>query len=54
MAKTLPLDAKSIALKLLIPFLSAITKATSELKGSIVAAKKAEKNSANSAIIYSL
>ncbi len=50
MAKTFPLDAKSIALEKGISFAKAVTKASSELNGIIVAAKKAEKKRANSVI----
>jgi len=53
MADTFPNEAKSKALKLLMPLSKATTKATSELKGKIVAAKKAEKNKAISAMKYS-
>ena len=54
MARILPHDAKTSALKGGISFAKAATKATSEEKGSIVAAKNAEKKSATSAMKYSL
>ena len=44
----LPREAKNIASNVGIPFSKATSKATSELKGKIVAAKKAEKNKASS------
>jgi hypothetical protein len=50
MAKIFPLEAKSIALKKGISFTKAAINATSEEKGRIVAAKKAERNRAISAI----
>ncbi len=53
MAKTLPIDALSSAFISGISFCRAAKKATSEEKGKIVAAKKAEKKSATSAILYS-
>ncbi len=53
MAKTLPVDALSSASIRGILFCKAATKTTSEEKGKIVAAKKAEKKSAISAILYS-
>ena len=49
-AKTLPVDALNIALSGSISFCSARANAASEEKGKIVAAKKAEKKRANSAI----
>ncbi len=48
MAKTFPQDAKIIAFKKDISFLRAATNATSDEKGKIVAAKKAEKKRVNS------
>ena len=45
-----PADAKNMALKISIPSFKATTRATSEENGKSVAAKKAEKKSANSAI----
>ncbi len=53
MAKTFPLDAKIIAFKIGISFAKAATKATSDEKGKIVAARNAEKKRANSAMKYS-
>jgi hypothetical protein len=53
MAKVLPNEANIIALRKGISFAIAPTKATSEEKGKIVAAKKAVKKSVNSAILYS-
>lgn len=53
-ASIFPLDAKTIALKKGISFAKAATNATSDEKGKIVAAKKAEKNKASSAILCSL
>jgi len=50
MAKIFPKDAKNIASKRGISFVKASTKVASELRGKIVAAKKAEKKRANSAI----
>ncbi len=50
MAKIFPLDAKTIAFKKGISFAKAAINATSEEKGRIVAARKADKNSASSAI----
>ena len=52
-AKTLPDDAKRSAVTMGISFLTAATKASSEEKGRIVAAKKAETKRAISAILYS-
>lgn len=54
MAKIFPLDAKSIAFIKGISFAKAATNATSDERGKIVAAKKAEKNRAISAMKYSL
>jgi len=54
MANIFPLDAKSIAFIKGISFAKAATNATSDEKGKIVAAKKAEKKSATSAMKYSL
>ena len=54
MAEIFPNEAKNMALKTLISLFKATTKATSELKGKIVAAKKAEKRSVISAMKYSL
>ena len=48
-----PIEAKSIACVALMPFESATIKAASEEKGRIVAALKAAKKRANSAILYS-
>ncbi len=53
-ARILPHEAKTSALKGGISFARAATKATSEEKGRMVAAKKAEKKSASSAMKYSL
>lgn len=53
MASTFPSEAKSIALKKLIPSDKATKNVASELRGKIVAAKNAERKSANSAILYS-
>ncbi len=50
MAKIFPLEAKIIALSRGISFANAVTNATSELKGTMVAARNAEKKRANSAI----
>ena len=49
-ASILPVDAKRRAVDSAIPFFKANINVTSELNGNIVAAKKAEKKSANSAI----
>lgn len=49
MARIFPLEAKNIAFVVLMPLCKAAKKLISELKGSIVAAKKAEKKSATSA-----
>jgi hypothetical protein len=49
-ASMFPLDAKRSAFVVLMPFDKAATNATSEEKGKIVAAKKAEKKRANSVI----
>jgi len=54
MAKTFPLEAKIIAFKNGISFAKAAINATSDEKGKMVAAKKAEKKRASSAILYSL
>jgi len=48
MAKILPLEAASMACEKEIPLFIATTNAASDEKGSIVAAKKAEKKSASS------
>jgi len=48
MAKTLPREAKRRAVKESIPLVKAVAKATSELNGKIVPAKKAHKKRANS------
>ncbi len=48
-----PIEAKSIACVAFMPFESATTKAASEEKGKIVAAKKAATKRASSAILYS-
>lgn len=53
-ASIFPLEAKSIALVVLMPLFRAVIKLISELKGRIVAAKKAVKNSASSAIFFAL
>ena len=50
MAEMFPSDAKRSAVYFGISFSKATTSATSELKGRIVAAKKAEKNKASSEI----
>jgi len=49
MAKMFPLEAAIIAFATGIPLCRAITNAASEEKGKIVAARKAETKSANSA-----
>ena len=54
MAKILPVDAIRSAVYFSIPLSRATTRATSELNGSIVAAKKAEKKRAISGMLYSL
>ena len=54
MARILPLEAKISAVDVGISLAKAATKATSEEKGRTVAAKKAVKKSAISAIKYSL
>ena len=54
MAKIFPLDADIMACEIDIPFSKASKNATSELNGRMVAAKKAEKQRAISAIKYSL
>ena len=54
MAKIFPSDALRSAFIRGISFCRATKKATSEEKGKMVAAKKAEKKSAISAILYSL
>jgi len=53
MASMLPLEAKSSALKTDISFFKAAIKATSEEKGSTVAAKNADKKRSISVILYS-
>ncbi len=53
MAKIFPLEAKNIAFFMFMPLSSAVTKLISELNGRIVAAKKADKKRANSAICFS-
>lgn len=50
MARMFPLEATSKAVESGISFIKAAIKATSEEKGKIVAAKKAEKKSAVSAM----
>lgn len=50
MARILPLEAKKSAFNSDMPFERAATNATSELKGKIVAAKKAEVNKKSSCI----
>ncbi len=52
-ANIFPAEAKNIALTIGISLAKAATKAISEEKGSIVAAKKAEKKRASSAMKYS-
>lgn len=52
-AKILPNDADKMALKKGISFAKAAINATSEEKGKMVAAKKAEKKSASSVMRYS-
>ena len=52
-AKILPHDAAKMAFKKGISFTKAAINATSEEKGKIVAAKKAEKKSASSVMKYS-
>ena len=49
-AKMFPLDATKSAVLVGIPSARAATKATSELKGSMVAARNAEKKRASSMI----
>lgn len=53
MAKIFPVEAKISAVRSGISLAKAATNATSELKGKIVAAKKAEVNKASSAMKYS-
>jgi hypothetical protein len=53
-ASIFPDEAKTKALRVGIPSSKAKRRATSELKGRIVAAKKAEKKRVSSAIQYSL
>lgn len=53
-AKIFPLDAKIIAFNMGMSFAKAATNATSDEKGKIVAAKKAEKKRATSVMKYSL
>jgi len=54
MASVLPLEAKKSASGVDMPLFSAATKATSELKGKMVAAKKAERKRANAAMLSCL
>lgn len=54
MARMFPLEAKNIAFITLMPLSSAATKLISELNGRIVAAKKADKKSAISAMLFAL
>ena len=54
MARIFPLEAKNIAFVILMLLSNAATKLISELKGRIVAAKKADKNSTSSAIFFAL
>lgn len=54
MALTLPIDANVIAVSIGISLAIAVTNASSEEKGKIVAAKNAESRSANSAICFPL
>ncbi len=51
MASIFPLEATIRAVVESMPFAKAATNATSEEKGKIVAAKKADKKSANSVIL---
>jgi len=51
MARIFPLEAKIRAFSFGISLAKAATNATSELKGKIVAAKKADKKSVNSAML---
>ena len=53
MAKIFPSEAKKRAFISGISLANAATNATSELKGTIVAARNAERKSTSSAILYS-